>query len=301
MATNYSKNGSTYWRETGSYGLNDQGKRLRREFLGSNRKKAEYKKKAFEHLMFYGLDYHEASEIYDDPTFQKKLDSGITLTDIEAFIRVKSESSNLEMPSLELSMKSWLFDVKRVSDDVKPSSFERYEGLYRHYIVGWPFSQKPYNLITSNDLQRHYNHQFENCGKSHNIIKETNKLIKAYYNYEIVQERVATNPAAGKKISIPGASDQKKRTEIMSSEDLKRFISALSGHRLEMFFILAMSTGMRIGELIALKLEDVDLEKGKISVSATQYACNVFDSEGNKKFKTMRNSTKNRLDRKSVV
>jgi integrase len=47
---------------------------------------------------------------------------------------------------------------------------------------------------------------------------------------------------------------------------IHQFLEAAHGHRLEALFILALSTGMRRGELLGLKWQDLDLERGTLQV-----------------------------------
>jgi integrase len=46
-------------------------------------------------------------------------------------------------------------------------------------------------------------------------------------------------------------------------------LEAACGDRLEALYVLAVHTGMRQGELLALKWQDVDLENAKLSVRRT--------------------------------
>jgi integrase len=280
MATNYTKNGTTYYRSVISYGRGNDGKIRRKEFLGKTKKESDLKRKKFEKLLDSGLSYDEACIKFKRPSYEPQISPTIA-------------SKRL----LGDSIRSWLFDVKRVADNVKPSSFERYEGLYRLYINDYPIALLPFDEVKSNDLQKHYNSLYENQGKSYGVMKEVNKLIKAFFNYEIEQERILINPCSGKKISLPGGSIQKKRTEIMPQNELKQFITALQGNKFEMLFLLGIGTGMRIGELLALKLSELDLETCTINVVANIFECSVFDADGNKHFQTIRSSTKNRLCR----
>ena len=48
----------------------------------------------------------------------------------------------------------------------------------------------------------------------------------------------------------------------MDREQAKALLDAASGDRLEALYVLAVHTGMREGELLGLKWEDVDLERG---------------------------------------
>ena len=59
-----------------------------------------------------------------------------------------------------------------------------------------------------------------------------------------------------------------KRCSVSCSE-VRRFLTAANSDRLEALYVLAIHTGMRQGELLALKWADVDLEAGKVSVRRT--------------------------------
>ena len=50
---------------------------------------------------------------------------------------------------------------------------------------------------------------------------------------------------------------------------------------------MAIGTGMRQGEILALKWDNVDLDKKQISVKETVKTVYVFDNEGNKELQTL--------------
>ena len=64
---------------------------------------------------------------------------------------------------------------------------------------------------------------------------------------------------------------QIKREEIkaLSAEETKKLLKAAKGDRLEALYVLAVTTGMRQGEILGLKWEDVDLERGVVCVRRT--------------------------------
>ncbi len=55
----------------------------------------------------------------------------------------------------------------------------------------------------------------------------------------------------------------------MSPEETRRLLETASGDKLEALYVLAIATGLRQGELLALKWEDVDLERGMLRVRRT--------------------------------
>lgn len=59
---------------------------------------------------------------------------------------------------------------------------------------------------------------------------------------------------------------KKKEARYMNQEEIKAFLKAAQGERLEDFFILALHTGLRPGELLGLSWESVNLKERKLIV-----------------------------------
>jgi integrase len=55
----------------------------------------------------------------------------------------------------------------------------------------------------------------------------------------------------------------------LSAAETRRLLEAASGDRLEALYVLAVHTGMRQGELLALRWQDVDMESAVVSVRRT--------------------------------
>jgi len=56
---------------------------------------------------------------------------------------------------------------------------------------------------------------------------------------------------------------------VLSVEQARTFMAAIAGHPYEALFALAMTTGMRPSEYLALTWADIDLVRGTVSVSRT--------------------------------
>jgi integrase len=76
---------------------------------------------------------------------------------------------------------------------------------------------------------------------------------------------VPRNVAQGVKVSQVG----KEEVRPLSPEQTRRFLEAAKGNRLEAFYVVAVTRGLRQGELLGLKWEDVDLEARTLSVRRT--------------------------------
>ncbi len=69
------------------------------------------------------------------------------------------------------------------------------------------------------------------------------------------------------KVSAP----RQKRYEIhtLTPEQAQHFLEAVQEHRLKALFVLALSTGMRRGEIVGLKWQDISLTDGTLHVRRT--------------------------------
>lgn len=65
-----------------------------------------------------------------------------------------------------------------------------------------------------------------------------------------------------------------KKREAWTPEEARAFLSSLSGHRMYPLYLLALSTGMRRGEIIGLRWQDIDLDNGSLAISQAVVAVN---------------------------
>jgi integrase len=73
---------------------------------------------------------------------------------------------------------------------------------------------------------------------------------------------VPRNATDGIKVPRP----KKKEINPLSPEQTRAFLDAVFGDRLEALYVLAVHKGLRQGELLGLKWDDVDLKGGTIQV-----------------------------------
>jgi integrase len=62
---------------------------------------------------------------------------------------------------------------------------------------------------------------------------------------------------------------EKKSFRVLSPEEVHRFLEVAKGDRLYALYVLAIATGLRQGELFALRWEDIDLKTHRLSVTHT--------------------------------
>ncbi len=76
---------------------------------------------------------------------------------------------------------------------------------------------------------------------------------------------VSRNPAAAARAVAAPRAEQRT----WSSDEIQRFFEALAGERLSMAFVLLATTGMRRGEVLGLRWEDVDFDGRALSIVQT--------------------------------
>ena len=54
--------------------------------------------------------------------------------------------------------------------------------------------------------------------------------------------------------------------KVLTPEQARAFLTATAEHPSHALYVLAITTGMRAGELLGLKWEDIDLDAGRLSV-----------------------------------
>lgn len=64
----------------------------------------------------------------------------------------------------------------------------------------------------------------------------------------------------------PPRRARRKEMRTFTPEEARRFLAAIAGDRLEALYVLALTSGMREGELLSLRWPDVDLDGGFVSV-----------------------------------
>ena len=183
--------------------------------------------------------------------------------------------------------ENWLFEVNFMNK--KPSTKERYEGLYRNYIKDSSISSINIKDINQTDIQKYYNALVKK-GISVSTIKQLHKIIApslryAYNNNLIIKDFT-------KAIIIPTEKEEDKLKSMnkinpLTLEEQKIFIEAIKGHELEVLFLTALNTGMRQGELFALTWSDIDFDSNTISINKTAKYVAQVDREGKGKYSVL--------------
>lgn len=251
--TNSKINGKEYYRIRKVIGHTASGKKVLKNFYGESKKDAE--QKADEYL--------------------NNIENGLII-DFENF-------------TVSELMHTWLFDFLHNSSRIKPSTFQRYEGLYRNYIKNSEIAGNKLINIKSIQLQKFYNHLSKD-GYSYSQINSLNTFLKVFFNWCIDNDYILKNPCS--KVNIKGnkneiINNRKKDVEILSEKEIKTLKKRLKGSDFELLFLLDLATGLRQGELLALDWEHIDLKNKTIKIERSVKEVYIYDNENTKHIETI--------------
>lgn len=174
----------------------------------------------------------------------------------------RTQGLTFDAGSLKLSeyLDRWLPDIR---DTVRQRSWERYEQIVRVHIKPALGRVKLKNL-TATHARGLYREKLEG-GSSPRTVQYIHTTLRKALQDAVSDGLVPRNVADGIKAPRP----KKKEINPLSPEQARAFLEAVRGDRLEALYVLAVHRGLRQGELLGLRWEDVDLETGKLQVRRT--------------------------------
>ncbi len=177
-------------------------------------------------------------------------------------------------PSVGAWLFEWLWSYKRSS--VKPKTFDQYETLARIHLQPQIGEIKLVDLTTDH-VQRLIN-RMHKAGLSRRTIELTKVVLHAALKQaqrnKLVFENVCDNVVLPRK--------ETSAIRVLDIDEQARLIDALEENYIGRGLLLALYTGMRRGEVLALKWDDYDKEKGYISVNKSLGRVRTYSESGNK-------------------
>ena len=168
---------------------------------------------------------------------------------------------------------SWLFDYRK--QDLKPKSFQRYHGIYKNYIENTDFGNIKLNDLRTTHLQRHYKKLLDN-GVTPTTIRQINTNLKTCLNEAERQGYIQKNWY--KLVTLPKKEDNKE-VKVLTKQEQEKFLEAIKGHELELLYIVALGTGLRIGEILGLKWSDIDFKNNELHVNRSLQKAAIYEDD----------------------
>lgn len=147
--------------------------------------------------------------------------------------------------------------------------------IYKHIIP--EIGKIPLNKLTQNDLQQFYAHLKKNgrlvhvdlygTGLSDRMVRSCHTTCRTALEKAVVEGLIRINPAVGCKLPPKKA----KEMQVLTKEEMQRFLIQAKEDDFFEMALVELSTGMRRGEICALKWDDLNFNTGELHIQRQAY------------------------------
>ena len=174
------------------------------------------------------------------------------------------------MTLAEYLLERWL---PTIETSLRPSTFDSYTRQLKLHVIPY-LGNVQLQQLSVDHLDRLYaeliKHGREDGkgGLSPKTIHYLHTTVHKALHDAVRKQLLTRNVAdAADPPKTPRGGDRGMQT--WSPEQLRIFLAALRGHRLEAGYLLAATTGMRRGEVLGLRWRDIDFKQARLAVSQT--------------------------------
>lgn len=162
--------------------------------------------------------------------------------------------------TVEEWIETWLRDYKENS--VSTKTFNSYKQQLDLYIIphlGYVYLKD----LRPEQVQATFNKM---KGLSERTIKYTKTVFNMCMKRAKINKLIPENPC---EYIEPPKGKTKKEVIVFTEEEQIEFLNAIDGHQYQVAFLMLISTGLRVGELLALTWDCVDFENNTLKVNKT--------------------------------
>lgn len=157
----------------------------------------------------------------------------------------------------------WIATTLAASDR-KDTTKQVYAGLARTHVVGGAIGSKTLDRVKPTDVEGMVL-ALRAAGKSDATVRQVYTVLRAVLDAAVRDGLLGANPAEA--VKRPGVA--RKEAKHLGGEDLRRLLDEGDKGRYGRLLRLLALTGLRRGEALALRWQDVDLDRGTLRVAGT--------------------------------
>jgi len=172
------------------------------------------------------------------------------------YFELENLLSIFDSEKIEMGTSIWLYELEKELTARKYS--RRTVKLYLHYNKEFlKFCNKPPYQVSNEDVRDYLYYLADKKGCSASTLNIAINALKFYYG-EILKRRFVYNIRRPKK--------DKKLPVVLSQEEVSRILSSITNIKHRLILMLMYSAGLRIGEVVKLRVEDIDVKRKLIRI-----------------------------------
>src|SRR3974390_2243351 len=168
-----------------------------------------------------------------------------------------------------MTVREWLAAwLRAVRQEVSPKSDERYSEIIENFLVP-ELGALPIAKLTVVHISTAYTRwatEGRRDGKPGGLSPQSrrhiHRILRAALGRAVEQQVIARNPADVLARHLPKVERRKMIT--LTAEQAARLLEAIKRNRVYWPVLFALSTGMRRGEILALRWKNIDLDRGVV-------------------------------------
>jgi integrase len=170
-----------------------------------------------------------------------------------------------EKVTLGKYLERWLEDYARSA--LRPTTFQTYTTLIRTHIIP-SLGAMTLQQLQPIHLQRFYNEKLENGradqtgGLSPQTVRYFHAILHEALGHAVKWQMIPRNVC---ELADP-PSIQKKEITTLDADQVTQFLDAAEQNRYYIAFLIAITTGLRRGEVLGLRWKDIDFKARTVSV-----------------------------------
>ena len=170
-----------------------------------------------------------------------------------------------------MTLREWLATwLAAVRDEVSPKTHERYSEIVQNFLAP-QLGSLPIGKVAPAHIQTAYakwavggRRDGKAGGLSPQTRRHIHRILRAALSRAVEQQVIARNPADAFKKRLPKV--ERRTLATLNADQSARLLEAIAHSRVYWPVLLALSTGMRRGEVLAVRWKNVDLDHGALRV-----------------------------------